>query len=221
MNKRGFSLLEIMIAVAILSGMALIINTTMTRSLTGKARVEKRDELLHTVRITLNKMTEDLSQAFLSNSTLKGQNSIYETGMKGTESKIDFSTLGHLHYQKDAKDTDQVTVGYGLAAGESDFQNLTRRESSRLSEKIDEGGREFVLLENVKAFKLSYYDSNKEEWVAEWDTSQVSNLNRLPQVVKIELTVVDREDEENSETGREYYFSTMAPVDLYQNEISF
>ena len=213
--------MEILIAVGILAGMGLLISVTMHNTLSGKMRVEDRDEVIHSVRVGLSKMTEDLSQAFLANTALKGQNSFYETGMKGDETNLDFSTFSHLHFQKNAKDTDQVTVGYHLESNARGFQDLVRRESSTLSEKIDEGGLSYVLMENIKEFKLQYYDNNKEEWGTEWDTSQISNLGHLPEVVKVDITVVELKDDDSRDVIQEFRYQTTMPVDLYKNEINF
>ncbi len=221
MNKKGFSLIEVLIAVGILAGMGLLISVTMSRTLTGKAHVEDRDEVLHSVRLGFSKMTEDLSQAFLANTTLKGKDTTYQTGLKGDETNLDFSTLSHLHFQKNAKDTDQVTVGYHLENNDRGFHDLVRRESSTLSEKIDEGGASYLLIENIKEFKLQYYDNNKEVWQTTWDTTQISNLGHLPQAVKIDLTVVELADENSHDVVREFQYQTITPVDLYQNEINF
>ncbi len=212
-NKKGFTLIEIMIGVAILTGMALLINTVMQRTLTAKQKVERRDEVLHSVRLGLAKITEDVSQAFLTIQAMEGTNALYHTGMKGTEDSLDFSTLSHFHYQKNAKDTDQVSVGYVLEKNEEGAQNLMRRESFRLGEKVTEGGRSDLLIENVKSLKFRYYDSGKEEWVEEWNTESVSALNRLPQAVQIDLTVTN--------DGMDYFYSTTALVDLFENAIIF
>ena len=157
----------------------------------------------------------------MANKTFKGSNTTFDTGMKGTDQRVDFSTMSHFHFQRNAKDTDQSTVGYYLKDAEFGLFQLMRRESPRLSDKIDEGGSSYVLVDNVKEFKLEYYDSNKTEWVKEWDTASVSVLNRLPQAVKIDLTVVEKEDDEEEEILREHVFSTMAPVPLYKSELSF
>lgn len=220
MNKKGFSLIEVMISVAILAAIGLMLNSLLSGTLTSKSRVEKRDELLHAARIGITKITEDLSQAFLASAPLKGKESTYATGLKGNETQVDFSTLSHFHYQKNAKDTDQVTVGYRLESDQDGLSRLYRRQTPRLSDKIDREGVEFSILENVKVFKLSYYDASKEEWVQEWDTESISTQRKLPMAIKIELTLVDV-DESGEGQDKEHVFSTVAAIDLYKNEISF
>ena len=221
MNRRGFTLIEVMISVAIIAGMGLIIQGTLRGALGAKNRVERKNELLRGVQVGISKMTGDLGCAFLANASLKGTETAYETGMKGGEDHLDFSTLGHFHYVENATDTDQVTVGYSLKK-EGEYSSLYRRESQRLSEKIDEGGTSFALIENIREFKLQYYDSSKEEWVSEWDTSQISVLGRLPRAVKIEIKVAELDEtEEEPKVVREHSFTTIAPVFFYKNEISF
>lgn len=220
MNHKGFTLIEVMISVAIIAGMGLIINATLKSTLDAKNRVERKNELLRGVQVGLAKMSDDLAGAFLANANLKGAETVHETGMKGGEDHLDFSTLGHFHYVENAADTDQVTVGYTLKK-EGDFSGIYRRESQRLSEKIDEGGSSFLLVENVREFKLQYYDSNKEEWVSEWDTSQISVLGRLPRAVKIEIKVAEIDEGEEGAVKGEHYFTTIAPISLYKNEIVF
>lgn len=221
MNNKGFSLIEIMIGVAILAAMTILIQTTMSRALTAKERAERRDELFHSVRIGLDKLREDLAQAFLANSAFKGTEGKYGTGMVGTDQQLDFSTFSHLHFQKNARDTDAVSVGYSTKNNEAGFLDLYRRESSRLGEKVTEGGVEYALIENVKEFAIEYYDSSKTEWVKEWDSTELSVLNRLPQAVKVELKVVGRSEDEEEEEGKEYFFTTVIPLNLYASEINF
>ncbi|MBI2340436.1 MAG: prepilin-type N-terminal cleavage/methylation domain-containing protein [Deltaproteobacteria bacterium] len=222
MNQKGFSLIEIMIGVAILAGMTILIQTTMSRALDARNKAERRDELFHSVRISLGKLNDDLAQAFLANSAFKGQEGNYATGMIGSDQALDFSTFSRLHFQKNAHDSDAASVGYSLKANDAGTSDLYRRESQWLGEKVTEGGIAYAMIENVKELKIQYYDSNKTEWVAEWDTTQLSTLNRLPQAVKVELRVVFKENEEDEEeAGKEYFFTTTMPVNLYANEINF
>lgn len=221
LNNKAFSLIEVMVGVAILSVMALMMYATTGRALKGSQKVEKKDELLHSVRLGVGKMGEDLSQAFLASDSFKGKEKKYQTGLKGDTEKIDFSTLSHSHYQWDAKDTEQATVGYFLKTNEKGLNDLIRRESPRLGEEIDQGGDEYVLIENIKELRLEYFDSKKEEWVSEWDSESISTLNRLPLAVRISLKVVEVREDDFHEVIREYPFSTVALVDMYKNAIDF
>lgn len=210
-----------MLGVAILAGMSLAMYSTMGRVLTANERAQRRENLTHEARIALSKMSEELSQAFAANMTLKGTNQAYQAGMKGNEDSIHFSTFGHYHFMKDHKDTDQVTVGYFVEKNENGFLRIMRRESDHLSDKLDTGGSPEPLVENVKKFHLRYYDSNKKDWVNEWDSTQISVLGRLPEMVEIEIEVVEVDPGDPREEKSSRTFFTTARVELYQNELNF
>lgn len=219
-NNRGFTLLEIMIAVAILTGMSLLITSTMNRVLTAKVAVEGRDEQLHGVRVALSKMVDDISQSVMAGKSFAGIENQYVTGMKGSDVELNFTTLGHYHFLEGVAETDQTVVGYSLKSAERGENSLMRRETGYLSDKIDEGGIAYPLLDNVSKLKFSYYDSNKKEWVNEWDSTQLSVLGRLPFAIKIEMTVLEEKDEDDTKP-REYDYSTIALIESYKNVLDF
>lgn len=221
MNQKGFSLLEVMIGVAILAVMSLLLYSIMNSSLTGKTRVERKEEDQHAVRIAMSRMVRDLNQAFLASANFEGVTNKYKTGMKGNKETLDFSTFSHLHFIRDQKDTDQVTVGYSLRKNDAGFNDLLRREAPHLGEKIDEGGLALALLENVMELKFTYYHPDKEEWVEEWDTASISSLKKLPKAVKIEMKIAYKENPDSDEKPKELDYSTVASVGLSKNEVSF
>lgn len=221
MNKSGFTLLEVIIGVALLAALGILLTTTVRESLKDKTRVERADEVIHSIRGGLGKMVGDLNQALLANNGLQGQNTSYFTGLKGDDDEIHFSTFSHYHYVQDEHDTDQVFVGYSLKKNDKGFYDLMRRESLRLGDKLEEGGTSFLLVDNVKELKIEYYDSGKTEWVKAWDTSQISSLGKLPMAVKITMTVVELKNLDSEEVVKEYTMTTTARLDLYKNEINF
>lgn len=220
-NQLGFTIIEIIIGVTILAGMSLLMYGTISRSLEGRTRVEKRDETIHGMRVGLDKMLEDISQAFVAHNDFKGSEGDYESGMKGSAEKIDFSTMGHYHFIADARDTDQVTVGYYLESDGHGYQRLMRREAMHLSDALDEGGTAIQIIEYVRSLKFSYYDANKKEWVDDWDTAGLSGQGKMPRAVKIELEVVEISPEDEDKVVREHQLTTIAKVGLYNTSIAF
>ena len=209
--------MEVLVSVSILAGMSLLIYSTMNRSLNSKEIVQQKDELLHSVRLGMGKMAEDLNQAFLAQSSMHGRESHYLSGFKGKADDLTFTTMNHFHYVKDAKDTDQVLVHYFLKKNDAGFFDLMRFENPRLTDKLDIEENGFVLIPNVKSLALSYFDSNEDVWKEDWEADKLSSLGKLPRAVKMELVVVEGNEEEKP---REYFFTTMAGVELYQNAIN-
>lgn len=219
-NNKGFTLMEIMIAVAILTGMCLLISATMNRSLEAKVKVERKDDDLHALRVALNKMVEDISQSVRAGKNFEGSEGQYVTGFKGGESQLNFTTLGHYHYIDGIKETDQTVIGYELKPADNGFETLFRRETGKLSDKLDEGGVSYPILERVKKFKLTYYDTNKLEWVSEWDSTQLSVIGRLPMAVKIEMTIGE-DAPGNGRNAKEWNYMTTALIESYKSALDF
>jgi len=90
---------------------------------------------------------------------------------------------------------------------ESSRLNLMRREDSILDDRMDRGGTEDVLIENVKRIDFAYWDSDKKDWVDEWNTTRIEKKSILPVRVRITITAVD-------ETGREARYVTQARIVL-------
>ncbi len=212
-DTRGFTLIEVMIAMAILAVMAMLIYTSLSQTISSKDDVEKRDELGHSANLVLNKMTLDLQMAFLlTGPEFLGSDGKMKTAFIGKEDRVDFSSLSHVRYFKDSKESDYAEVGYFVEDDKEDPGNklLVRRESKLIDDKPTEGGTSEAMVEGVKEFHLEYYDSNKKEWLKSWDSTQVDVSNRLPRAVKIELKVQDPSMEEP------YEFSTIVDLKLLE-----
>lgn len=68
-SSTGFTLLEVMVAVAIMGVIMTLVWSSTSQSLNSKERIEKRDLIFHSGSVALRKMSEDLSMAFLAKST--------------------------------------------------------------------------------------------------------------------------------------------------------
>lgn len=211
-GSKGFTLLEMLVSVTLIATLSFLTYSTLNRSQKEQAKAGRISALLHEVRVSFTRMDEDFSQAFLASGVLSGTTQSFTAGFKGTETSVNFSTLSNVHYVPGNLDTDQVAVGYFLEK-KGDLQSLMRRQTSYLSEKIDEGGTAYPLVENVKEITFEYFDFKKDEWVTEWDNTTVSVFGRLPQAVRVKLVVID--------SGRERVFSTIFKINLYNNVITF
>lgn len=211
--KKGFTLIEVMIAMSILAVMAMLIYTSTTQTMSSKDDVEKRDDLGHSANLTLNKMSLDLQMAFLLNGPeFLGSDGKMKTAFIGKEDRVDFSSLSHVRYFKESKESDYAEVGYFLEDDKEDANNkiLMRRESKAIDDKPQEGGVSEGMVEGMKEFHLEYYDPTKKEWLKNWDSTQVDFSNRLPRAVKVEMKVQDPSMEEP------YVFSTIVDLKLLE-----
>jgi len=219
--NRGFTLIEVLVAVALISVIMVLIWQTMGVSLKAKQRIEKRDEIYHNARVSVDKMVQDLSMAFVMGGPAQlGQKQgtlQIKTIFKGDDDEVLFATLAHLRLYANARESASANVAYKLEKDpdDSELYLLKRRESKGLGSNPEEGGVWITLAEKVKSMKIDYYDARKYDWQSSWNTESDTGL-RLPRAVRVAFTFKnpDSEDEEISIT-------TTALLGMYNNAIDF
>src|SRR4029453_13424515 len=211
-HKNGFTLIEVMIAMAILAVMAFLIFASTQRTLDSKEDTQKTDDLNHSVSMALSRMSADFQMAFLlSGADFLGTDGRINTVFIGKEDRADFPSFSRQRYFKDAKEADYGEVGYFLEDNKEEpgVKLLLRRDSKNLDNKPEEGGKTEVLIGGVQELHFEYYDANKKEWMKSWDSSQLEYSNRLPRAVRIQIKVLPPDGEEPMT------FSTIAEVKLF------
>ena len=210
-GEGGFTLIEVMVAVTILAGMALAMFGASSQMLRSKDIVEDRDEKSHSVSFALNKMAEDLNAAYIVKSKdLLGTKFEGEVSFEGKEERLDFVCFNHLRYIRNAKEADSAEVSYYLISDEEnpDLRILMRRESPSVDNDRQAGGKAYPLLEGVRSIRFEYLPGKSDEYKSVWDTTSVDSGNILPRAVKISLEVMMPEEENPRQ------FTTLAPIRL-------
>ena len=131
-----------------------------------------------------------------------------ETGFKGERERIDFTAFGYVPKTQDAKRSEQRELAYFLDDDpKTGRRSLIRREDPTLDDDFETGGRELVLLAGVTALEFQYWDKTTEAWKEAWDFEDAASGGKLPERVRIELTV-------EMDDGVEQTFVTQARVFL-------
>ncbi len=201
--SRGcFSLMEVMIAVTILAMVSTLIYSSFARSLEIPGYLRNIHERYHKVRIAMDRMTTEIPSAYLSKhvdpNTEESPRYIFRVMNEDPGDRIDFTSFAHMKMFEDVDESDQCEIGYFLEADPDipDQYNLMRREQNRIDNEPSWGGVKRVLAEDVIDFQIKVWDELEKEWVEEWDTSQVEKFERMPQMISIELTILDENDKE-------------------------
>jgi general secretion pathway protein J len=203
---RGFSLLEVMIAVAITAVIGAMAAGVFQQVDHAASLARDQAERYAGARLALTRLSRELSMAFLSEHYDRGRFRDRPTLFKGQEDKLLFSTMAHVRLVQDAKESDQSLVEYLVERDPvSGGDALFRREKVRLDDEPDRGGRKDLVATHVKGLSLQYWDLKRKEWVREWSTRTPEKLNELPTRVRmvLEVTLAD---------GRTEKFSTQARV---------
>ena len=193
-------------SVAILAGMTTLIWGSFSMTANAKRRVEAIEERYHQIRLGMNRMSREISMAFLSKNDAAGAlkpRTMFTSLHNSRVDDLTYSSLAHVVLGENAKESDQSVIRYYGAPDPDDRSrtNLMRRESRRLGgQRPGEDGPAYVMIENIEELHLQYFDETANEWKESWNTTSADGQpDRLPSKVRIALTVRD-------ETGSEITF---------------
>ncbi len=196
-GARGMTMIEVMVAIAILAMVGVLIHGVIDSLSKGKRGEELRTERAHEGREAIERIGRDLAAAYISLHVPSVQALMTEkTAFIGRSSvpfsRVDFAAFAHLRTDRDSHESDQAEVGYFVVPDPevADKMDLVRREQSPPDLDPLKGGTVNVVAENVDHFELRYLDPQTGQWVETWDSMQVTGQpNRLPLEVKITLVL--------------------------------
>lgn len=197
--RRGFTLLEVILAVTVLALIGTMIYGGFSQTALNKARVEEDVDHSRVIHMALERMTRELSMAFVSTHVnpsldLRVVNTAFIGKDNGRDDRIDFTSFSHRRLYRNARESDQNEISYFVTEHPDDpgMNVLARREQNRIDDDPRKGGKSQILVENVEEFNVEYFDPLLSEWVDTWDTvNTLAQPNRLPKQVRIRLSVKD------------------------------
>jgi general secretion pathway protein J len=210
----GFTLIEVMLALAILGFVTTIMWGAFSQTITNKRAIETAQERTHTVRVALMRMAREIEMGYLSaseNTALSDRRTFLVGSSHGDIDELSFSSFAHQRLRAGLAEGDTSVINYFGERDPDDRRalNLMRRETRRLQAENPSNiaGEAYVLCPDVHRLKFSYYDYKLKEWVNDWSTLNASGPQYLPAHVRITLTVVD-------ERGQEVSYSTDARIQM-------
>ncbi|UJR83554.1 type II secretion system protein GspJ [Sandaracinus amylolyticus] len=208
LRTRGMTLIEAMVAVTILAIITTVVYGGFSQTMRNKSRVEEQADRAHVVRVAMERIVRELSQAYVSvhvnpNPSMQSMLTTFHGYRQGRGSRIDFTSFSHRRLYRDAHESDQNELSYFLARHPEhrDQTALVRREQRRIDANPEEGGDLTIMVEDVREFTLEYLDGLTLEWVDSWDATPTgTQANRLPTQVRVQLVVPGVIDPRRTET---------------------
>jgi hypothetical protein len=191
------TLLEIMIAIAIMVVMMSLAWKTIGNTAESKRVFEHYEERNHELRMALGRIVRDFEAAYLSRN--EDQNAVNPRTMFIAKSSfklpdVRFSTLGHRVLWADANESEQTVISY-LPRDDPEHAGVVdwiRREQRRPSNDLpaSEPADYDVLVHDVVAAKLEFFNWKTTEWQDTWNTTQADGQRGwLPSRVRITITI--------------------------------
>lgn len=203
--SRGFTLVEILIAIFILSLVMATVYVSFTGTLKNSRQMEEEGDIYKMARVSMDRLIKDLSSLQKSSGAFTLNAEKKKLGNHEFHS-IAFWSASHLafgeHENEDRPAMIQYDVrkngnGGGMFLWRFDVSGTTPDET-----KISDNG--FIICKNIDTFRLTFYDTSGTEtdsWSA--SSAQGQEKGKAPRMIKIELFLVNPSDPE-----KPYKFTT-------------
>lgn len=196
-RARGLTLLEVLVAIAILAMVSVLIYgafDSLSRSKKGLSRVNDR---YHVGRATLRRLAEEISGAFLSmhapiNQSLLVRRTMFAVRDSSPADRLDMTTFSHRRVVAGARESDQNELSYfgSPDPNVSGKIDLVRREQTIIDFDPNKGGTVMVIAEDIDLFDVKLLDAQSGIWTDSWDSSQaIGQPDRMPIQVRITLVL--------------------------------
>lgn len=188
-NRKGFTLVEVLIATSILVIIAAMVFEAFAATLSAGKGLEERAELYHTARFIIRKLTEDMSSASLyTNNTL---GNFTGADMKSGGENADGLTFtgfgGRMLFT--GTDSDQARITWKTEAKDGSKRLSLKRGENHFITGFDEAknmAEDMEVTASLKSFDLKYYDNGT--WLDGFDAGKT---RRLPNAVALTFTLED------------------------------
>jgi prepilin-type N-terminal cleavage/methylation domain-containing protein len=211
--EAGMTLMEIMIAIAILVVMMTLTWKTIANTSESKRTFEKYEERNHELRMAMGRLVGDLESAYLSlneDTSQVNRRTLFVAKTSFKFPNIRFSTLNHHPLWADANESEQTVISY-LTREDPEHPGVTdwvRREQRRESNQPpeEEPSDYDVLIHDIYSVKIEFWNWKNLEWQDTWDTTQADGQRgMLPSRVRITVTL-------KSPEGNDIKLSTEARI---------
>lgn len=210
--RRGFTLLEVMVALAVLAIIGALTFTTIASVVKASKYLEEDDATDQAARVALGHVRKDLSLAWLT-PNVQAVNA-FKTIFVAHDEHPDilwFTSLSHQRLYQDARECDQTEITLWTQSDPTvpNAYVLLRREAPRIDQDPERGGSPLPLAYGVKSFEVSLLDPLTNEWKEEWDSTGVDQANRLPRAARVILTLLAPDPDDPDEWIPRSYMTTV------------
>jgi len=188
----GFTLLEVLIAAAILSLIGAMVFGAFNGVVSSGAGVEKRSEMYHTARFIIRKMTEDLSSAslFVHNANGKFVGKDSEGGDAAQTDEVRFTGFGRRILFANTGSDEAEIAWYVLTSDDKKQRVLMRSENPDIfsAQPLEDKMEQLDVTDRIKSFDVKYLVSG--EWKDGFDSR---TTRATPNEVLVEFELEDKD----------------------------
>lgn len=214
-DNRGFTLLEMLIAMTMMTIIAASLYTSMSIGFRARESAERAVEKGRSAQIAIELIKNMLASSMVPNGILAGEfeGEDEQDGEGYDADTLSFYTADYNPGEDElASDIEKVEIEMSTR-DETNEQVLIRKVTTNLLSPKTLDPDEEVLCGGVRSLNLRYY--NGTDWEDEWDSSD--NDNALPEAVEITImledtdSILDENDDDDEEDIYEYTETIILP----------
>ena len=215
-NIKGFTLLEILVAMAILATVLSLIYASFTKTLAEMNETTFEADIYQMARLTLERVRDDLECSILLNDKKEISEDLEDLSgtvdFLGKNEEIDGRDAGSLIFlsTKNLSLNDENNysglnrIAFYVKKNDDDEAFALYRSGTPEIENAPEGQTGgLILCDRLFSVKFTYYDSEGEEF-DEWNSAEGESKGQLPSMVAIQLSFINKsypEDPLKFQTG--------------------
>jgi len=199
LKNRGFTLVEVMVAAAILALIVSMLYVAFASSVKTMEIGTQGGEIYRKAGVVLHRMAQDISCARLPSKEGDTSAQYAFIGEDKTEDGVPQDTLTCISTAQPLQGPSRgiKQIGYYIAPdSETNKLSLMMTEDTTPApgNSPEHVGKRMLLAEGIEGLDFTYYDSQGREW-KRWDTTTPVFATKLPQLVRIAIFFKDDKGE--------------------------
>ena len=198
-RARGFTLVEVLLAITILATLTVITWTSINQMFKTEEVVSERHDRYRMVRLSMNRMANEISMTYLAGpdhggEVIRGEEVLYDDtddeldqtgpgfdepvqfGMIGRGEHLDFTAFGHVRTLEGEKASHHAQIGYFLDTHTNELgevvTRLRRRMNTNFDDDLTRGGSVHTMIPEVENLNFEYWDAGEPELGTEREIAQ-------------------------------------------------